>query len=68
MSEKELINEIKNIILTAEQNAMKEELNANEQKKNEIKAKTEGVMNLCRLLRETLDKYDNANAVPEKAS
>ena len=50
MSEKELVEQLKQIVLHAEQEAMKQSLNAKAEHKLEIEAKADGVMELCKAI------------------
>ena len=58
MSEKELVEQLKQIVLHAEQEAMKQSLNAKAEHKLEIEAKADGVMELCKAMRKVIADYD----------
>ena len=60
MSEKELVEQLKQIVLHAEQEAMKQSLNAKAEHKLEIEAKADGVMEFCKSLRKVLADYDDS--------
>ena len=57
MSEKELVEQLKQIVLHAEQEAMKQSLNAKAEHKLEIEAKADGVMELCKAMRKVIADY-----------
>ena len=59
MSEKELVEQLKQIVLHAEQEAMKQSLNAKAEHKLEIEAKADGVMELCKAMRKVIADYDD---------
>ena len=60
MSEKELVEQLKQIVLHAEQEAMKQSLNAKAEHKLEIEAKADGVMELCKAMRKVIADYDDS--------
>ena len=60
MREEELVEQIKQLVLHAEQEAMKQSLNAKAEHKLEIEAKADGVMELCKALRKVSADYDDS--------
>lgn len=54
MREEELVEQIKQLVLHAEQEAMKQSLNAKAEHKLEIEAKADGVMELCKAMRKVI--------------
>ena len=60
MREEELVEQIKQLVLHAEQEAMKQSLNAKAEHKLEIEAKADGVMELCKAMRKVIADYDDS--------
>lgn len=67
MREEELVEQIKQLVLHAEQEAMKQSLNAKAEHKLEIEAKADGVMELCKAMRKVIADYDDS-VKPKEAS
>ena len=63
MREKEYMEYIKKTVLMAEQEAMKEKLNATGGNADNIRAKADGVLALSKILRETIDDYNEGKEV-----
>ncbi len=68
MREKEYMEYIKKTVLMAEQEAMKEKLNATGSDADSIRAKADGVLALSKILRETIDDYNEGKEVSKTVS